>query len=117
MKVIDPAVLFCAQTSFGLSGIPRSLRLTLAWRGDQHEPTGLHLSEHLPIRPARRRVGPMNFLVIRKPRTGAGMIPTANMVRAQKELLLEGLSNVETRTAPTPFWAEVVSVFRTPIPP
>jgi len=30
----------------------------------------------------------MKFLVIRKPRMGTGMIPTADMVRAQKELLL-----------------------------
>jgi hypothetical protein len=30
----------------------------------------------------------VKFLVIRKPRMGTGMIPTADMVRAQKELLL-----------------------------
>jgi len=33
----------------------------------------------------------MKFLVIRKPRTGTGMIPTAEMVRAHKEVVLSAV--------------------------
>jgi len=33
----------------------------------------------------------MKFLVIRKPRTGTGMTPTAEMIRAQKEVVLSAV--------------------------
>ena len=36
----------CARPSSAVWSRP--LRLTLAWRGDQYEPAGLHLSEHYP---------------------------------------------------------------------
>jgi len=33
----------------------------------------------------------MKFLVIRKPRTGTGMTPTVEMIRAQKEVVLSAV--------------------------
>src|ERR1700747_1612340 len=75
----------------------RSLRLTLTWRGDQYEPFGTSF----PYRPSKhlQRSGPMKFLVIRKPRTGTGMIPTAEMVRAHKEVLLSAVKRGEADCA------------------
>jgi hypothetical protein len=57
----------------------------------------------------------MKFLVIRKVRTGTGMQPTAQMIRAHKEVVLVLLS-AGRPTAPTPFWVVAASAFKTPIP-
>jgi hypothetical protein len=57
----------------------------------------------------------MKFLVIRKVRTGTGMQPTGQMIRAQKEVVL-GAVQAERPTALTPFWVVAASAFKTPIP-
>ena len=41
----------------------------------------------------------MKFLVIRKVRTGTGMTPTAEMVRAHKEVLLSAVKRGEADCA------------------
>jgi hypothetical protein len=43
-----------------------------------------------PMNRSTRR-GPMKFLVIRKPRTGTGMTPTVEMIRAHKEVVLSAV--------------------------
>ena len=57
----------------------------------------------------------MKFLVIRKPRTGTGMTPTVEMIRAHKEVVLSAVKRGDADCAYA-FLGGGGSVFRTPIP-
>ena len=56
----------------------------------------------------------MKFLVIRKRRMGTGMMPTSQMIRAHKDMVLSAVK-LGKPTAFMHLWEVVVSAFRTPI--